>query len=319
MPAEEPSSDRLWAITCYYNPLNYSNRLANYHRFRKELKVPLVTVEWSCGSDTHLRQGDADVLIQVQSPDLLWQKERLLNLAMEAVPLSCSKIAWLDCDLVFEDEGWAERVARLLDRYPMVQPFSTLYEMPAQPGDVKLESENAYATVLGIMSALSAGTIDLDVLSGNMRLTPGCASGGAWAATRQAMEAHANFYDACIMGSGNRAMFCAAVNRFDDAINYLRMNEDWTEHYSDWARTCWDSIRGEIGVAEGGVFHLWHGRLRDRQYADRHEAFQRFAFDPCQDIAIGSSGAWCWDSAKPGMHQYVKEYFRSRREDDDAA
>jgi hypothetical protein len=47
MPSDTSSADGLWAITCYYNPLGYAGRLANYHRFRQELRLPLVTVEWS--------------------------------------------------------------------------------------------------------------------------------------------------------------------------------------------------------------------------------------------------------------------------------
>lgn len=316
MPTDITSAEGLWAISCYYNPLGYASRLLNYHRFRRELKVPLVTVEWSLDGSTDLGPQDADVLIQVESPDLLWQKERLLNLAIEAVPSSCDKIAWLDCDLVFEDEGWAERVVRLLDTFPLVQTFSNLYEMPRQTGPGKLDAQNAYAKVLGIMSALAAGTVDLDMRRGNIRLTPGCASGGAWAATRQVMQAHGNFYDACILGSGDRAMFCAAVDRSADAIDYLHMNEPWAEHYLHWARSCHEAIRGEIGFAEGNVFHLWHGSLADRSYADRHKALQCFAFNPQQDIAMSPSGCWRWDSAKYEMHQHVRDYFQSRREDE---
>lgn len=316
MPANTAFSDGLWAITCYYNPLGYASRLANYHRFRAELKVPLVTVEWSLHGSTDLVEGDAEILIQVESPDLLWQKERLLNLAIEAVPRSCDKIAWLDCDLVFEDEAWAEDVVRLLDEFPLVQPFSTLYEMPQQTGPGKLDSTHAYATVRGIMSALAAGAVSLDVLRGNIRMTPGCASGGAWAASRRVMQAHGNFYDACVLGSGNRAMFCAAVDRSADASEYLQMNEPWAEHYASWARSCYEAVRGQIGFTGGSIYHLWHGSLADRRYADRHKAFQRFAFNPYQDIAIGSSGCWRWDSAKHDMHQYVRDYFQSRREDD---
>jgi hypothetical protein len=316
MTADTDTSEPLWAITSYYNPLGYASRLINYHRFHEALRVPLVTVEWSCDGNTDLNPGDADVLIQVVSPDILWQKERLLNLAIKAVPNSCNNIAWLDCDLVFEDDDWAERTVMLLDNFPLVQPFSALYEMPKQPGAAVLDPKNAYSTVLGIMSALSTGVVDLDVLRGNIRLTPGCASGGAWAASREVLEAHDNFYDSCILGSGNRAMFCAAVNRVGDAIDYLRMNEPWAEHYSNWARSCYEAVQGEIGFAEGGVFHLWHGSLTDRSYADRHKMLQRFAFDPRQDIAIADAGCWRWASSKHDMHQYVRDYFQSRREDE---
>lgn len=315
MPSQGKPAEPLWAITCYYNPLNYSSRLHNYHTFRHELKVPLVTVEWSCNGNTHLGPGDADILIQVESPDILWQKERLLNIAVEAVPPSCDKIAWLDCDLVFEDDGWAERTALMLEKFPLVQPFSHLYELPKQSGRPRLSPESAYTTVRGIMSALFAGTVDLDVLRGNIRLNPGCASGGAWAASRSVLQAHDNCYDACILGSGNRAMFCAAVNRFDDAIEYLQMNEPWAEHYRNWARSCWEAVRGDIGSVAGGVFHLWHGSLADRRYADRHLAFRRFGFDPNKDIARSAGGSWRWGSDKEEMHQYVRDYFQSRQED----
>jgi hypothetical protein len=130
------------------------------------------------------------------------------------------------------------------------------------------------------------------------------------------MAAHGNFYDTCILGSGNRAMFCAAVNRFDDAKDYLQMGESWTEHYMGWARSCYDAVRGEIGFIEGGVFHLWHGRLTERRYADRHVALKRFDFDPQHDIVVDEGGCWRWSSAKNEMHEYVRSYFESRREDD---
>jgi hypothetical protein len=80
-------------------------------------------------------------------------------------------------------------------------------------------------------------------------------------------------------------------------------------------RSCYEAIRGDIGFTEGSVFHLWHGSLTDRSYAARHKAFQRFAFDPHRDIAIAAAGCWRWNSDKHDMHQYLRDYFQSRRED----
>src|SRR2546429_9079813 len=34
----------LWAITCYFNPMGWRRRLANYHAFRRRLSLPLITV-----------------------------------------------------------------------------------------------------------------------------------------------------------------------------------------------------------------------------------------------------------------------------------
>ena len=36
----------------------------------------------------------------------MWQKERLLNLAVAALPPGCTKVAGLDSDLVFRPRDW---------------------------------------------------------------------------------------------------------------------------------------------------------------------------------------------------------------------
>ncbi len=113
----------LWAITSYFNPRRYRRRLANYRTFRRQLAVPLVTVEWSCDGVFELRASDADILIRRSSPDLLWQKERLLNLAVGAVPKHVERIAWLDCDVVFGRPDWWQAALQLLERVVLVQLF----------------------------------------------------------------------------------------------------------------------------------------------------------------------------------------------------
>ena len=94
-----------WAITSYFNPVGYQRRLQNYRTFRQYLAVPLVTVELSFNGRFQLEHGDAEILVQIPSADIMWQKERLLNLALKYLPESCEKLAWLDCDIVFEDDG----------------------------------------------------------------------------------------------------------------------------------------------------------------------------------------------------------------------
>ena len=37
-----------------------------------------------------------------------------------------------------------------------------------------------------------------------------------------------------------------------------------------------------------------------------------FQFCPENDIAIGTQGCWNWSSDKPGMHEYLRSYFRNR-------
>ena len=305
-------SQNLWAITCYFNPLGYQRRRKNYGIFRQSLSVPLVTVEWSLDGHFHLGPDDAEILVQIECEHFLWQKERLLNIAMQSVPRDCANVAWLDCDVVFENPDWPERTAELLREFKVVEPFNLAYEVgkTGLPGDPGSKRDKGYS----FMYALAKGIAPLEILRGNMRVDGRISSGLAWAARREVAERH-GFYDACVMGSGNRAIACAALGRFDDAIHYLRMNPDWTRHYMAWAQPYYGTVQGSVGYVEGSLFHLWHGELENRRYAERHQYLGERGFDPARDIFIGDNGAWRWNGARAELEKFVRGYFESRRED----
>src|SRR5262245_59404245 len=107
--------ETLWAITTYFNPAGSKRRMQNYQLFRRRLAVPLVTVELSFDGTFQLCPDDADILVQLQGGDVMWQKERLLNIALKWLPDRCEKVAWLDCDVVFESDDWVKEAERALD------------------------------------------------------------------------------------------------------------------------------------------------------------------------------------------------------------
>src|SRR5690349_10101249 len=82
---------RLWAITSYFNPLDYRRRRQNYRAFRERLPLPLLTVELAYRSP-ELAAGDADLLVQLRGRDVMWQKERLLNIAVARLPPECDRV-----------------------------------------------------------------------------------------------------------------------------------------------------------------------------------------------------------------------------------
>ena len=285
--------------------MRYRRRYANYRAFRERLNVPLVAVELANGDDFELTEEDADVLIQLGDGDVLWQKERLLNVALGSLPASCRKVAWVDCDIVFADEDWAGRVDALLERFMLVQPFSHVRHTDTD-GEVMSTQPSA---ALAIASGL-AGTSEFGrpTLRG-----PGSTNNGlAWAARRELLD-EAGFYDACVVGGGDLAMVAAAHGRFDVATR--NMSDAQADHYLAWARPYHETVRSETGFSDGLVSHLWHGDVEDRRYRDRHDGLKRFGFDPARDIAHTADGAWRWNTPKPGLHAHVRSYFASRNED----
>lgn len=300
----------LWAITSYFNPMRSRRRLTNYRTFRAHLAVPLVATELSYGPDFELAEGDADVLIRLRGRDVMWQKERLLNVALRGVPASCRKLVWIDCDMVFEAADWADRMDALLDRHPLAQAFSRIHYRPADwtPGAAGTPPLFTQPAVQALVTA-----VDTDPLASHIAIGPGASSkGGAWGARRELLDAH-GLYDACIIGGGDLALAAAVHGRFDVATR--TMNDRQAEHYLQWAHPWHDRLAGQAGVLEATLSHLWHGEFGDRQYRQRHDGLLPFDFDPFADIALDGNGAWRWNTDKPAMHKYLRAYFASRRED----
>ena len=105
-PAAGGDSRSLWAITSYFNPQGFERRRQAYRQFRRALTVPLVTVELGYDGRFDLGPDNADVFLAVPGSDLLWQKERMLNLALQLLPPECDVVAWLDCDILFVNDTY---------------------------------------------------------------------------------------------------------------------------------------------------------------------------------------------------------------------
>ena len=310
-----PCSPDLCAITCYFNPVGYKRRLENYRVFRQRLTVPLITVELSFNGRFELQPSDADLLVQLHGGDVLWQKERLLNIALKSVPKDFDKIAWVDCDVVFGRSDWAEKASRELDKFLLVQLFQKRHDLPGHLSPEDLHSWTAPPTARSVMSKIAAGDASAeDLFLANAPLERRSTAGLAWASRREVLEEH-GLYDACILGTGDRVILCAALGNFDHGTRAALMNPRRADHYLAWAQPYYETIRGRVSYIPGDLFHLWHGNRNDRRYEERYRRLEAFDFDPFTDIALDSNDCWRWSSDKRQLHDFVRNYFRSRNED----
>jgi hypothetical protein len=302
----------LWAITAYFNPLKHESRLKNYRLFRKNLNAPLIAVELVYGGEPELGPDDADRLIQIRGGDVLWQKERLLNIAIRETPSTCCAIAWLDCDVVFENPDWALIASGLLSQHKIIQPFQTVELL--RPGTF---GQSLPLTRNGRRDSLAArmcnGSIPPEIFrTQGASLKYLYAPGLAWAGRRDLLLEH-GLYDAMIMGSGDKVIAAAAYGRFQDAVLAFGMNEAMAEHYLTWAIPFYEAVRCNVGFAKLRIQHLWHGDVEKRMYSSRYRGFSNF--DPCRDIAVDSGGAWRWRTNDTAIQDRIRSFFRARDED----
>jgi len=305
----------LWAITCYFNPAGYQSRAANYRTFRKHLAVPLLTVELSFTGSFELEPDAADVLVQLSGGDVLWQKERLLNLALRRLPDDCDIVAWVDCDVLFSDAYWPQQAREALNSFALIQLFSERLHLarnarrgPSGWGPIESRRQ-------AIGHALAGDGLKPEELSvgGSFRHGP-LSTGLAWAARRTLLD-KCGFYDARIVGGGDAAMVWAALGRPDHSVIAQSMSGRAAEHYRAWAEPFFAEVGGRVGYLPGPLFHLWHGSYAERRHKERQQDITALGFDPFTDLALDDSACWRWNSDKPELHRYVRNYFTARNED----
>jgi hypothetical protein len=306
-------SGGLWAITSYYNPAGYRSRLRNFRTFRNHLALPLVAVELSFDGRFELARGDAERLVQIAGGDVMWQKERLLNVALRSLPHGWDKVAWIDCDVVFGRDDWARDASRALDDRALVHLFHERRDLPRRASAFEPARWAGVPPSKSVVFKMSIGeATDQDLAHANAPMLSRSTAGLAWASRRDVLERH-GFYDACILGSGDRVMLCAALGRFDAGIRAALMNPARAAHYRAWAEPYSKTVGGRVDCIPGTVYHLWHGDLADRRYAERHRILEHF--DPRTDIALDEARSWRWSSPKPDMHTFIRRYFERRHED----
>lgn len=301
----------LWSIAAYFNPCGYRSRAETYRRFRAALPTPLVTVELAFDGRFELGADAAEILVRRHGGDVMWQKERLLDIALDALPAECRAVAWLDCDVLFSRPDWPAAALRALDNWPLIQPFATARDELGRHSGALSDAAPSWA------AAYCQGTHLEQTFAYDAEQVPRrrlSAPGFAWVARRE-LIARTRFYDACILGAGDRAMLHAATGHIEQEIAARMPSPAHARHYREWAMPFQRAVAGGIGYVPGEVIHLWHGDVRDRQYRVRFADFGRFEFDPTQDIALDDQQCWRWASAKPALHAEARRLFALRYED----
>lgn len=303
----------LWVVTSFYNPSKSKFRTANFQQFRRNLGANLAVVELSFDGQFELTDSDAEILIQIGRGSKVWQKERLLNIAIEALPAEVKEVAWIDADVIFEDDEWTDKVYSALQSFTLVQCFSEVINLPANhiSGDPIIQnSDNTRKSIAYLASINKAAASSLERNS----IGTGIVSRGfAWAAIRSFIQKH-QLYDACVTGSGDRALAFAALNQIPVTLDSLSMNTARANHYVNWASSFHQDLAGSMSYVPGKIFHLWHGNMEDRGYKTRHQSFAKFSFDPAKDIIKNAEGAWELCHPTPEMLEYFEHFFSSRKE-----
>ena len=304
-----------WGITTFFNPEGYQSKYENFKIFRDALRaqgLPLLVVELATfPRKFELTNDDAEILIQVTSRSVLWQKERLLNLALAKLPQNCDKIAWLDSDILFQNSNWVAQCKRLLEIYKIIQPFSESIRLPKNYPLENLAEAFSCVDLLPRVS-LAVSTI----LGIEEKGHPGY----AWAARREVIQ-ELGFFDPMIMGGADRVMALTFFGLPDtQELEETNLKGNYSPEYLEllrvWKNRATKLIQQSVSFVPGFVFHLYHGDRKSRNYIKRHELLREYQFNPKQNLRLNDEGVWEWALDSTQLAAEVSQYFRDRREDE---
>jgi len=286
-------------LTSHYNPIGFDRQKKNAECFYQQMPLQIRNHVYSINADF----GGQDMVlpfhgrtVRASDKNIMWQKERMLNLALATLPPEYDQVCWVDADLIFTNPYWYEQTEESLRENAVTQMFSAVI------------NTNRFGEFLERRHG-----VGWRVKNKPGDITGWYRPGGAWAARREIAETC--IPDEHISGGGDCMTAFAWTGEFDRWRRHIAYSGRWAKHYDDWARRQNEMVAGRIGYVQGDVIHLWHGDRENRQYNDRAKILERHNFDPFEDIRIGDNGLWEWSTDRPEMHNAIRKYFVRRRED----
>jgi hypothetical protein len=309
-------------MTYYFNPLGFETRYRNFLLFWQKLitqTTNLLVIEVALKEEDFVlhRIHREDRLIQIVDQSLIWQKERLFNLALNWLPKECTKVVWLDCDILFDNQNWVLETSNLLDHFTVVQPYFQNARLPSTISCIDHGIDiNTFPYGYGDEQR-SDGDIH-----GQFKKRLGQSFWGhpgyAYGYRRELLETH-GLYDRCITGSSDTLISQAVIgqhNQTDIILNYY--NQHCLDHYLRWAEPFHFDVGMSINFArETNVFHLYHGQTRKRCYFSRLEFLKEIDFNYESDIKINlTNGCYQLSEDRQAISEWLYQYYIGRSDDE---
>lgn len=286
-PKTSPRSplNKLAVLTSFFNPCNYTNPYSNYLQFASSIKkyASLFTIELSFNNNFIIK--DEHVLqIKANNNNVCWQKEALLNILLSNIPKEYTDIAWIDCDILFDQPYWVDSAYAALNKYKIVQLFRNVAKVDINGNKIQKRS---------IVSSFPD--------SGE--------SGFAWAARREVID-ELKLLDNQIFGGADIVMASAFMNR-----PHLIKNQNYIDNESTkkWINTAIQIIEGSVSYIDTDITHLYHGSENNRILARQHKRSKLIECINYNEQVQKENGIW---SVSNQHYDQIYDFFISRKEDD---
>lgn len=307
-------NNNLYIITPIFNPHAFHSRARLYGNFARHMEqsgAKLLTIEAAFGGRAfEVTTAENPWHVQLRTNQVLWHKERLINLAMQRlvqlVP-DVRNIGWFDADITFSSPTWVPDTVQKLMHHAVVQPFGTAINLDSNEQPM-WNCPSSFRSFIEERGYHQDPPLPLAYL---YKGHPGL----AWAATREALDALGGLYDVCAAGSGDTVMSNCLKGGWDTLLPGAP-STGMIGSMKAWAGKCDQFVRGNIGFVRGSCMHHWHGRSEARGYEKRWSILSFHKFDPSTDLAVDGQGLYKWAGNKPRLEDDIRLSLSLRNEDE---
>ncbi len=305
------------ALTTYFNPLNAEDRYQNYRVFREHIKkaeLPLHCLEIAFNDEPfQLDDSDAEKLIKLRAKDLMFQKERALNILLDEADVKYDKILWIDADIVFLENSWPTRLRAALEKNVIVQPYQYAVSLPTNEVNF-VESASLFTQGSPNEFWIRRSFAYANLRSGTQSHHQGHV-GYAWAAQREFLDKH-KFYDKIITGAGDLFMamaFFGTWGWFEGSEYINTLDSELTEDFFEWGYKVAQDLNGQVGYTEDLILHLYHGSILKRNYHAFCKILTERNFSFHKDVKLGENNLWQWQDASSHIKNEVACIFEQQK------
>ena len=286
------------------NPCGYNRRYQLAREFIERSKqntdITLYIVELTYGDQKfQVTNSDCAHHLQLRGVTPLWHKENMINLGInKLLPKDWTMMAWVDCDLEFENVHWGRDCVNILNngKTEVVQLFSHCDDMDMNGNTMAVH--------------VSFGYQYCNYKPLLMKRPNHGHAGYAWAITRKAYDRVGGLFDKAILGGGDILMANSIVGRD-------RTNVKLSTAYNNVINTFRQNATGlQVGYVTGLIRHHYHGSKTSRHYNTRDNILINHGYDPTSHLELDSQGLIVPSPTCPQkMLDEIIMYFKSRNED----
>jgi len=283
------------------NPCRFKSRYQLYREFEQRMLanplVRLTTVELAYGERPHEVTDSRH--IQLRTEHELWHKENLINIGISRLPSDAKYVAWIDADISFVRDDWAEETIHQLQHHQVIQLFSHAIDLGPERETLHVHRSFMYCYH--------------EKMSGSKTYCH-WHPGYAWAARRETLNQLGGLMDHAILGSGDHQMATALIGKGKGSIHH-GVTDTYKARCAAWEARATQHVRKDVGYVPGTILHYWHGRKKDRRYRERWDVLTENQFCPDRDVWKDSQGLWRLNPDSIGLRDGIRAYFRARAED----